>query len=407
MAGVDDFVVVYMRHELCTPINAILGYSQLLLEEEDASWLGAAERGRLERVVESGRQLLHIVSEVLDPAEQTPANVADYAVRLKDAMRLPLASIQGYVEVLLEGCGQASIGNDLRRIQDASTRLADLVDTVERACTIGTGVGLDEPLLASAQACWAPGAPSADTDQTASGGAILVIDDEEANHALVARRLTRQGHSVFTAETGEAGLAIAAREPIDVILLDVLMPGISGYEVLERLKAHATLREIPVLMTTAIDGSASVTRCITLGADDYLTKPYDTVVLDARVRSCLAKKRARDFELSYLRGVATVTAAAIAVEEGRFEPGSLDEIASRSDALGNLARLFKRMAIEVAARQRRLEDQVQRLTIAIDERKKIAQVDEITESDYFRDLKARARHFAVRRAARHGAGDSD
>jgi len=242
-------------------------------------------------------------------------------------------------------------------------------------------------------------------DVGSGGGSILVIDDEEANRALLARRLTRQGYSVLFAETGEKGLALAARDPVDVILLDVMLPGMSGYEVLGRLKSDDALREIPVLIITAVDGSDSVTRCLALGADDYLAKPFDPVVLGARVRACLAKKRARDFDLAYLKGVARVTAAALAVESGHFSAESLDEVAQRPDPLGNLARLFQRMAIEVAARQRRLEDQVQQLTIAIDERKTAAQVDEITESDYFRDLKARAHHFSARRAARGGVSD--
>ena len=236
-------------------------------------------------------------------------------------------------------------------------------------------------------------------------GSILVIDDEEANRVLLARRLVRQGYSLLFAETGEAGLATAAREPVDVILLDVWLPGLSGYGVLARLKSDEALREIPVLIITAVDDAQSVTRCLALGADDYLAKPYDPAVLGARVRACMTKKRARDFDLAYLRGVARVTAAALAVESGQFTAESLDEVAQRSDALGNLARLFRRMAIEVAARQRRLEDQVQQLTIAIDERKKAAQVHAITESDYFRELQARARHFSARRAAR--CGDSD
>ena len=219
-----------------------------------------------------------------------------------------------------------------------------------------------------------------------------MIDDDESNRALLSRRLVHQGHSVMTAESGEAGLAIAAQEPVDVILLDVLMPGMSGYEVLARLKEDEALREIPVLMITALDDAASVARSIALGAADYLAKPFDPAVLRARVRTCLTKKRARDFELAYLRGVGKVTAAAVAVESGSFAADGFDEIARRPDALGNLARLFQRMAVEVAARQRRLEEQVQQLTIAIDEGKKAAQVDEITESDYFRNLQARARH---------------
>jgi DNA-binding response OmpR family regulator len=211
---------------------------------------------------------------------------------------------------------------------------------------------------------------------------------------------------VLVAATGEAGLAIAARESVDVILLDVWLPGTSGYEILARLKSNEASREIPVLVITAVDRPESVARCLALGADDYLPKPFDPVVLGVRVRSCLAKKRARDFDLAYLRGVARVTAAALAVESGTFAAESLDEVAQRSDALGNLARLFQRMAMEVAARQRRLEDQVQQLTIAIDERKKAAQVEEITDSDYFRDLQIRARHFSARRAAR-SSSESD
>ena len=128
-------------------------------------------------------------------------------------------------------------------------------------------------------------------------------------------------------------------------------------------------------------------------------KPFDPVVLGVRVRSW--PKRAGDFDSSdILRGVARVTAAALAVESGTFAAESLDEVAQRPDALGNLARLFQRMAMEVAPRQRRLEDQVQQLTIAIDETKKAAQVEEITDSDYFRNLQIRARHFSARRAAR-------
>ena len=92
---------------------------------------------------------------------------------------------------------------------------------------------------------------------------------------------------------------------------------------------------------------------------------------------------------SYLRGVAAVTSASTAVTSGTFDPASLDEVGRRHDALGNLARLFQRMGIEVAARERRLRDQVEQLTIAIDERKKAEQVAEITDSDYFRDLQER------------------
>jgi len=368
-----------------------VGYSQLLLEEEeDRPLFSASECRDLEGVADAGSQLLRIVNEVQEPAEVAAGDLSRYLARLRDATRAPLTTALGHVETLLEAHGHAASGDDLRRIRAACLRLAELVDAVDGGHILAT----------AANACAAAAGLDAGADVTASGGRILVIDDEESNRALLTRRLRREGHVVMTADTGEAGIAIATAQPVDVILLDVMMPGISGYDVLARLKQDAVLRDIPVLMITAVDGSASVTRCIALGADDYLAKPFDPVVLAARVRAGVTKKRARDFELAYLRGVAKVTEAAAAVESGRFVASTLDAIAARPDALGNLARLFQRMAGEVASRERRLEAQVHELTIDIDERKKAAQVLEITESEYFRDLKARAHHFSVRRAAR-------
>ena len=389
--------VAQMRHELRTPINAILGYSQLLLEEGDQSSLGVADRSHLVIVADSGKQLLRIFSEILDPAAFTDG-IEEYAYRLRYTTRPQISKVRGCIQTLLKEHESAPMADDLRRIRAAAVRLSEIIDNVEHTFRARMTATLDLP---------APVADSAEGvevagDVASCGGSILVIDDEEANRALLARRLIRQGYCVLFAETGEAGLAIAARERVDVILLDVMLPGMSGYDVLARLKRDEVLREIPVLILTAVEGTESVTRCLALGADDYLAKPFDPAVLGTRVRACLAKKRARDLDLAYLRGVAKVTAAALAVESGTFTPECLDEIAQRPDPLGNLARLFQHMAIEVAARQRRLEEQVQRLTIAIDEKKKAAEVSEITDSDYFRDLQARARHFAARRATRSG-----
>ena len=390
--GDIDAVVAQIRYELRNPINTILGYSQLLLEEGESSPLSVAERQDLEGVAGAGRQLLQTIGAMLDPAAVTDG-IEEYAFRLRYATRVPLTTIRGRIKTLLEGHQNAPIGDDLRRIGVAAARFFSLIDGIEHTFVSAKG---DVPPSVSVTA--------ADIDATvhsADGGSILVIDDEEANRALLSRRLMRQGYSVLVAATGEAGLAIAARESIDVILLDVLLSGTSGYEILARLKSNEASREVPVLVITAVDGSENVARCLALGADDYLPKPFDPVVLGVRVRGCLAKKRARDFDLAYLRGVARVTAAAVAVESGAFVADSLDEVARRPDALGNLARLFRRMAIEVAARRRQLEDQVQQLSIAIDEGKKVAQVEEITDSDYFRDLQSRARHFSARRAARN------
>jgi len=401
VSAIDAFVA-QMGHDLRTPVNAILGYGQLLLEEHEHA-LNVETRRDLERVVEAGHLLLRVVTETLDALSQGGDDVALCAARMRHALDTPLTTVQGIAYILIEAHDGSAICDDLRRIDEAAIRLAKVSDNLEQVYRLRVRAGQD----AEANG---PGAVSAaESHEPSEGpgsrrGSILVVDDEDINRDLLTRRLTHHGHVVFAADSGEAGLAIAARESIDLILLDVLMPGVSGYDVLTAIKADATLREIPVLMISALDQTASVTRCIALGADDYLTKPFDPLVLRVRVNSCLRKKWAREFELAYLRGVEQVTAAAMAVETGRFTPETLDGVGQRADALGNLARLFQRMGVEVAARERRLRTQVEQFVIAIDEERKAAQVAEITESDYFRQLKARAKVLAARQAARTTTG---
>ncbi len=350
-ASLTEAFVAQIRHELRTPVNAILGYGQLLLEEHGDT-LTAEARHDLERVTEAGHQLVRIVTEALDAVDQNGDNLTLCAARLRHALHAPLTTVQGMAYLLIEGHHGSPMCDDLRRIDTAAIRLAIVSDTLEHGYRVRLHADQDGVPCATS-----PAPASLDDTSDTSGvrsGAILVVDDEEINRDLLTRRLTHQGHIVFTADCGDTALALAARECVDLILLDVLMPGLSGYDVLSRLKADAALRDVPVLMISALDQTSSVTRCIALGADDYLTKPFDPLVLRARVNSCLRKKWARDFELAYLRGVEKVTAAALAVEAGSFAPDSLDEVGERSDSLGNLARLFQRMGVEVAARERRL-----------------------------------------------------
>jgi serine phosphatase RsbU (regulator of sigma subunit) len=132
---------------------------------------------------------------------------------------------------------------------------------------------------------------------------LLVVDDIEANRDLLARRLQKLGHRVSLAEDGEQALAMLAAQPFDLVLLDITMPGMDGYQVLETMKADPRLSELPVVMVSAIDESESITRCLKLGADDYLPKPFDPAVMRARVESSLARKRLRDAERRQLRAV--------------------------------------------------------------------------------------------------------
>mgnify|MGYP000895778300 CR=1 FL=1 len=221
-------------------------------------------------------------------------------------------------------------------------------------------------------------------------GKALVVDDDLLNRMLLTTSLEEQGHEADTAVDGEVALAMMAVSTYDVVLLDVVMPGIDGHEVLQRMKQDFALRNIPVIMVSALDEMASVIKSIELGAEDYLPKPFDPVLLRARVNACLQKKWFRDQEVEYLQQVARLTAAAAAVEAGQFRADDLDPVAARPDELGQLGRVFQRMAREVQARERTLLQEVRALRIEIDQAKKAREVAEITESDYFRQLKERA-----------------
>ncbi len=226
---------------------------------------------------------------------------------------------------------------------------------------------------------------------------LLVVDDDPINRRLLASYLQREGHEVVTANDGGAGWETVRREPFDVVLLDVLMPELDGYEVLEHIRADADLRHLPVIMISSLDETDSIVRCIELGADDYLPKPFSPPLLRARINAGLARKRLADLEREYLEQVGHVVHAAAAVEDGTFHAGALDPVAVREDALGNLARVFQRMAREVQARERALRQQVIELRIEIDEAKSARQVAEITETDYFRDLQRKADALRARR----------
>ncbi len=136
--------------------------------------------------------------------------------------------------------------------------------------------------------------------------ALLVVDDNEDNRYTLTRRLKRQGYeNVAVAADGREALEVLAEGAFDLVLLDIMMPDVNGYEVLERMKADERLRDVPVIMISALDEIDSVVKCIELGAEDYLPKPFNPVLLKARVRASLEKKRFRDQEALYLERVET------------------------------------------------------------------------------------------------------
>ena len=138
---------------------------------------------------------------------------------------------------------------------------------------------------------------------------LLVADDNKVNRLLLARSLELQGHQVVLVENGRLALERLASEPFDLLLLDIEMPEMDGFEVLARLKADRRLRDLPVIVTSSVEGVANVVRCIELGAEDYLPKPLNAVLLKARLQACLEKKRLRDQQKALVRRFATAEVA--------------------------------------------------------------------------------------------------
>src|SRR5215470_7468000 len=219
---------------------------------------------------------------------------------------------------------------------------------------------------------------------------LLVVDDNSMNRIMLSRYITKLGYQARLCENGRQALELLQSEAFDLVLLDVEMPEMDGYQVLEQLKADPRLRDIPVIMISAVEELESVVKCIELGAQDYLPKPFNPVLLRARLTACLERKRLRDQEVDYLQQVGRVTKAAAAIKANTFQPESLDEVAQRSDELGQLAQVFQEMARQVYAREQQLQRQVQQLRIEIDQARKAREVADITESEYFQQLLGKA-----------------
>jgi len=137
-------------------------------------------------------------------------------------------------------------------------------------------------------------------------GRILVVDDNRLNRIKLARNLEQQGHVVSLAENGVEALEKLGEDPFDLILLDILMPEMDGFQVLERMNEDSELRAIPVIVISAVEEMDSVIRCIEMGAEDHLPKPYDPVLLNARIGASLEKKRLRDEVMNQLKFISDI-----------------------------------------------------------------------------------------------------
>jgi sigma-B regulation protein RsbU (phosphoserine phosphatase) len=269
-----------LKHDLRTPLNHIIGYCEMLIEDAPGSGAVVAD---LERIHAAGRHLLAVVNELFD-ANKAPAFRTDPGL-LDHELRTPLNQIIGYAELLQEDA--PALAADLGKIHFAARRLLGLV--VDNFGESRTHATQQTTAASEPQGVAAPGA-------SAHPGRILVVDDDESNRDMLTRRLARLGHTTGVAENGKLALELLAGESFDLMLLDLQMPEMNGYQVLERLRADAALRDLPVIVLSASDDTSRIAHCIEMGAADYLPKPFEPVLLRARIDACLEKKRLRDRE---------------------------------------------------------------------------------------------------------------
>ena len=304
-----DARLAHVRQELLAPVNAIAGYADILRDE--ASRLGlTALMPDIDRVLESAESLLGLVEGLLDAgttiARREGENLSDYQERLLHDLRNPLNAIKGYGEMLLEdivSLGGVSLRQDLERLlTEAARLLASLKWIVSFTCyhAASAETEAERTRLMAADPLLAIRAPDLSQERPRETGRILVVDDNASNRGLLLRRLEREGHQAIEARSGRQALQILDTEEIDLILLDLMMPDMNGLQVLERLKGNERLRDIPVIMISGLQETDSVIRCIGAGAEDYLPKPFDQVLLRARINACVERKRWHDRERGYL-----------------------------------------------------------------------------------------------------------
>jgi len=265
---VEQAALSELRHNLRTPVNHMLGYAEMLIE--DATEAGNTTLLEAVREVHStARALLADINGALSNREKVTA--AEIAA-LCEHIRPKVSAIEQCVATAREAAERADWAADLDRIGHAAVNLLALF-----------GDSVPEP---------APEPPPAETAASdASRPRILVVDDNAANRNVLCRRLERQGYAVEQAANGEIALDRIATEGFDLVLLDILMPLMDGFEVLARMRKDRRMRPVPVIVVSALDEIDSVVRAIEMGAEDYLFKPFDPVLLRARIGALLERKR--------------------------------------------------------------------------------------------------------------------
>ncbi|XHY19113.1 Sensor histidine kinase RcsC (plasmid) [Pseudoseohaeicola sp. NH-UV-7] len=280
-----------LRHDIRTPVGHIIGYAEMIEEDLPPDLLKTFS-GDLQAIQNAGHKMLALIEDFLGASTDSPeeVNVGDAQFQF----RMQLNHINGYSEMIFEEAtdlDEAEFISDLENIAEAGRAALSLVDDIPQRL-----------LEKNANKKTAPKkkgkfSPQQDmsiiTSQIGQGGELLLVDDDPSNRELLRRRVKRMGYSARTVSSGEEALALLETDRFDLVLLDYMMPGLTGLETLQRMKASSRLRTIPVIMLSASDDIEMMVDCILQGAEDYIFKPFNPILLQARISACLEKVRLR------------------------------------------------------------------------------------------------------------------
>jgi adenylate cyclase len=304
----DPVALAKLRHALRTPLNQIIGYSEMLIESA-AELNRPALHADLKHIHTAGGQLVSLIQEALAPWKMETGQI-NFA-QLRHEMRTPLNTVMGYAELCLDEAQTApfsELTTDCQKILRAARNLHSLFEseyypqqmTASLPPRVRDSLELNHRPPALSLAAPLHEAPYGVTNVPLTTARILVVDDDELNRDMLVRRLEKNGYQLEEAANGKLALTKLKDGNYDLVLLDILMPDLDGFQTLEFIKADPRLRHIPVIMLTALDDVDSTVRCIEAGAEDFVPKPFNPAILRARLTASLEKKRLRDQEQAYL-----------------------------------------------------------------------------------------------------------
>lgn len=288
-----------ISQKLVGPSEAINGFLGLLFEQVQTS--GPSEAlGDLANVQTAAARLSQMIANL----SSDPRDIAQdtkLQAQLRHDLRSPINAIIGYSEMVAEDFADdlgPSARQDLDAILREARRLASRIDeVVDGAETVeAEAVDAENALIAESLERSISASRIVEGDLT---GNILVIDDEAPNREILKRQLERRGHTVQAVGSAAETFSALGKAKFDLVLLDILMPDVNGIEVLERIKSDHSLKEIPVVMVSGLKETGAIAKCISAGAEDYLPKPIDPVLLHARVDACLERMRWRAKEIAF------------------------------------------------------------------------------------------------------------